>query len=157
MRGPARLGTLLLLMAFLASCGGPDESAGQTQDEPPRISRQEAEEAFIIVYSAAVNAARNDALGLVEEGVLADRRAGTVRFDAYSLSAYGSPYTSISGFLESTDDVALAGTVALEGGSIAEFSFTMPRFAEGGNRVVVEVVADGDRFDLEFVGQDIDP
>lgn len=156
---------LIILAAFVvASCGpadsdGPadiDGSGRQGTDgdgsaaEDPGPTADEAREAFTVAYSVAVHGAVQAALGNEEDGLTVDQDAREIVVQSYSLAAISDAYDSMSGRLESSDAMALSGTVTLSGGPIASLEIEVPAIDSRDGARAASVIADGVSFDLQF-------
>ncbi len=153
---------IIASLMLVAACGpedtagderGPDGAGGPPSEEvapEPGPTDEEAREAFTVVYSVAVHAVVQAALGREADGLNVDQAAREIVVRDFPLGSFSDVYERMSGRLESDKATALSGVVSLSGGPIASLEIDVPAIDSRDGARAAAVVADGILFDLEF-------
>jgi hypothetical protein len=131
------LALTVALAVGLASCGGGSS-----------LSQEQAEEAFILSYSAVIVTALMSAFGEAPEGATMDAETGALTFDKMDMSDYGSEYTTISGTAKEKDGKTVC-ELTLEGGAVSSVSFELGDI-QGADSIKTTMKANGKSFDVEL-------
>mgnify|MGYP006306115073 CR=1 FL=1 len=127
----------VILGIALASCGG-----------GASVSQEQAEEAFILSYSAVIVTAMMSAFGETPKGATLDGESSELTFDKMDVSDYGSEYTTISGTAKEQDGKTVCD-LTLEGGAVSSVSFELGDI-QGADSIETTMKANGKSFDIEL-------
>jgi hypothetical protein len=132
---------LAILVALLASSCG---------DDGPALSQEEAEQAFLVSYSALVVGSMTAAFDRPLAGIEIDREKRTLTYDDFDVTDMTTPYDAISGTVRAEGGVSSI-EFELEGGPATTISFEVAADAMfQGDRIQSSIEVNGRSYEIDI-------
>ncbi len=133
---------LAIVTAFVtASCG----------NDGPAVSQEEAEQAFLVSYSALVVGSMTAAFDRPLPGVEVDREKRTLTYNEFDVTDMDTPYDSISGTVKADGGDGDISTIELEGGPATSISFEVAADAMfQGDRIQSSIDVNGRSYEIDI-------
>ncbi|MFP4375555.1 MAG: hypothetical protein ACLFP4_00805 [Spirochaetales bacterium] len=124
--------------------------AAACKSDTPAVSQEEAEQAFLVSYSALVVGSMTAAFDRPLPGIEIDREERTLTYREFDVSDMGTAYESLSGTVQADDNVSSI-EFELDGGLARNISFEVAADAMfQGDRIQNDIEVNGRSFEIDI-------